>query len=148
MRISALILAGLALGVTASSAGADTPPAPESPQTLERLRGNQGITLQWIGWDQRGDVQVRTVGGRTFLTGWQVDPGGAGTLWIDGEVVESGDDHFILDGLIRIAGSPDAGRNCAQDKRWTFAITQNRRYYRLREFEWCDGLTDYIDIYF
>ena len=24
----------------------------------------------------------------------------------------------------------------------------NRRYWRMREFEWCDRLTDYIDIYF
>ena len=50
--------------------------------------------------------------------------------------------------LIRIADAPDPGRMCEATKSWHFAVTQNRRYYRLREFEWCDGLTDYIDIYF
>ena len=52
-----------------------------------------------------------------------------------------------FDGTIRIADTPDRGRLCEQTKSWRFAITQRRKYYRLREFEWCDGLTDYIDIY-
>ena len=39
-------------------------------------------------------------------------------------------------------------RICEKTKDWHFAITQGRPYYRLREFEWCDGLTDYIDLYF
>ena len=51
-------------------------------------------------------------------------------------------------GTIRIADTPDRGRLCEQTKSWRFAITQRRKYYRLREFEWCDGLTDYIDLHF
>jgi len=27
-------------------------------------------------------------------------------------------------------------------------VTQNRRYWRIRTFEWCDDLTDYVDVYF
>ena len=29
---------------------------------------------------------------------------------------------------------------------WVYA--DGRKYWRLRDFDWCDGLTDYIDIYF
>lgn len=117
-------------------------------QTIERLRSNSGTTLQWIGWDDRGVVMLRESGGELHLAGGQIDPAGAGTLWLDGKVTEAGPTHFTFEGLIRISNTPDAGRTCEARKSWHFAITQNRKYYRLREFEWCDGLTDYIDIYF
>lgn len=135
------------LAMVPSAAISDEKP-PMSVVTLDRLQNNSGITLQWIGWDERGEVAARTVGGTTFLSGGQIDKRGAGTLWLDGKVIEAGDDYFVFDGLIRIARTPDAGRECVQNKQWRFAITQNRKYYRLREFEWCDDLTDYIDIYF
>ncbi len=93
-------------------------------------------------------MSVRDVEGAVYLSGSQIDNEGQGTLWLDGQIVGLGADYFILDGLIRIAHTPDVGRVCEADKRWHFAITQDRKYYRLREFEWCDGLTDYVDIYF
>ncbi|MXO91777.1 hypothetical protein [Pontixanthobacter aquaemixtae] len=125
----------------------DEAPA-HSAKTLLRLKQNSGITLQWIDWDRRGQAALREQNGTFYLSGGQIASDGAGTLWLDGEVVSSGDDHFIFEGLIRIANTPGNGRICQDTKRWRFAITQNRKYYRLREFEWCDGLTDYIDIYF
>ncbi|GAA4642879.1 hypothetical protein GCM10023115_08390 [Pontixanthobacter gangjinensis] len=91
---------------------------------------------------------VRDRGGETYLSGGQIEANGPGTLWIDGKIVEAGDDYCIFEGLIRIANAPDAGRICEMKMKWRFAMTQNRKYYRLREFERCDGLTDYIDIYF
>ena len=47
-----------------------------------------------------------------------------------------------------ITDTPDRGRTCERRKTWHFAVTQRRSFYRLREFEWCDGLTDYVDVYF
>lgn len=73
---------------------------------------------------------------------------GGGRLFLDGSILEIGEGFFTFRGTIRITDTPDAGRSCERDKTWHFAITQNRPYYRLREFGWCDGLTDYIDIYF
>ncbi len=117
--------------------------------TRARIEGNSGITLQWIGWDNRGVAMLRRgAEGDIYLSGGQISPDGPGTLWVDGRIVEAGGDYFIFEGLIRIADAPDVGRVCEQTKRWRFAVTQNRKYYRLREFEWCDGLTDYVDIYF
>lgn len=130
-------------------------PAPEAAATLvldraaaDRLLGASGVTLQWIDWNTRGPVAVTEAGGTIRLTASQRQAGGPGGLFLDGEVREIGADYFVFDGVIRIAETPDAGRFCEADKLWHFAITQNRRYWRLREFEWCDGLTDYIDIYF
>lgn len=142
---------------TAESQSAEAPAAQwaVSGETLildraaaDRLLAADGITLQWIGWDRRGPVSVREERGTIRLTGSQEEAEGPGRLFVDGMVREIGEDYFILDGTVRITGTPDRGRTCEADKLWHFAITQNRQYWRLREFEWCDGLTDYVDIYF
>lgn len=158
---AALALAGCAVSEPPSASGPPVAAAPATPAPVPasgtavldeaaavRLLGANGVTLQWIGWDERGPIRVRSVGGTILLTGSQQQRGGPGRLFLDGEVREIGADYFVFDGLIRITDSPDPGRNCEADKPWRFAITQARAYWRLREFEWCDGLTDYIDIYF
>ncbi len=114
----------------------------------ERLLANKGLTLQWIDWDRRGSADVRREGDVWKLHGTQAEAGGPGRLVLDGTITEIGADYFTFQGRISITNTPDPGRSCSQDKSWHFAITQNRSYYRLREFEWCDALTDYIDIYF
>lgn len=113
----------------------------------DRLIANKGVTLQWIDWNTRGTANARWDGEVLRLTGAQAKTGG-GRLFLDGVVEEVGADYFTFRGTIRIEDTPDAGRFCEKTKSWHFAITQNRPYWRLREFEWCDGLTDYIDIYF
>lgn len=118
-----------------------------SQRDADRLLDNSGITLQWIGWDDRGQASVRPdARGVWYLSGSQ--RGERGELEVDGIITEIGEGYFTLDGTVSIQNTPDAGRDCRAHKKWHFAITQNRRYYRLREFEWCDGLTDYVDIYF
>jgi hypothetical protein len=115
---------------------------------LERLRGNAGLTLQWIGWDKRGTLEVSQRGAVVHLSGSQASSDGKGRLEIEGDVVSIDSNSFILRGQIRIVGTPDAGRSCTKENDSEFAITQGRKYWRMREFEWCDQLTDYIDIYF
>lgn len=135
-------------------AEASTPEAPPatrilSPDAAKRLRNNSGMTLQWITWDRRGEVEV-TVGadGVWHLSGSQGAQDGPGRVTVDGVVTEIGADYFLLDGRVAITDTPDPGRRCSEDKVWRFGVTQGRQYWRLREFEWCDGLTDYVDIYF
>lgn len=135
---------------------AGPPPVDESaPHTVvfaraeaERLLAASGVTLQWIDWNLRGSVFVREETGTIRLTGSQTSSEGPGSLFLDGEVREVGEGYFLFDGVIRIADTPDPGRRCEADKLWHFAVTQGRPYWRLREFEWCDDLTDYVDIYF
>lgn len=116
--------------------------------SAQRLLRNKGLTLQWIDWNTRGRATVSRAARLWTLVGSQAERRGPGRLVLDGTISEIGRDYFIFDGTIRIAETPDKGRLCEQTKTWRFAITQNRRFFRLREFEWCDGLTDYVDIYF
>ena len=148
-RARAFALA-LCLGVFAAPAMADeaAPTRVLSTTDVERLRTVQGITLQWVDWDQRGDVSVSEGGDGVWrLSAEQLDESGAGVR-VEGIITEIGEDYFLLDGRVQIADTPDIGRSCDATKVWRFAATQRRAYYRLREFEWCDYLTDYIDIYF
>lgn len=150
------LFAPLALLVLAACAAPQaTPPAPLpfatrilDPAAAARLRANKGVTVQWIGWNDRGTASVTDNAGTLTLRAAQAQPDGPGRLLLDGTVSEIGADYFVFDGTIRITDTPDAGRRCEADKVWHFAVTQNRPYWRLREFEWCDGLTDYVDIYF
>lgn len=155
MTIAVLLrpaLAALALACSAPVA-ADEAPRPEPTRILDRegadrLLANKGLTLQWLDWDTRGTAHVVSEDGTLRLRGAQAQADGPGRLFLDGVITEVGQGYFTFEGRIAITDTPDAGRRCAKDKTWHFAVTQGRRYYRLREFEWCDGLTDYIDIYF
>ncbi|MEE4154258.1 MAG: hypothetical protein V2I27_08870 [Erythrobacter sp.] len=144
--INWLILAGL----TGAPLRAEEP-APTSVLSetdAERLRTVQGITLQWIEANERGHVEVSVSDrGVWHLTGVQVDASGA-SVRVEGVITEIGEDYFLLDGTVAINDTPDPGRACSANKIWRFGATQRRSYYRLREFEWCDYLTDYVDIYF
>lgn len=132
----------------------ETAEIPDQPTRLfdqlgmMRLMQNEGVTLQWIDWDKRGPVWVAVAeGGYWTLLGGQKGDGGA-VLDLEGFITEIGTDYFDFQGTIRMRGAPDAERVCRDTRTWRFEVTQNRSYYRLREFEWCDDLTDYIDVYF
>lgn len=165
IRLQIIPALALALaGCTTVSQPEPSPPAavppvaqiPASPTrvldraAVARLLANKGVTLHWIDWNTRGTANARWEGEVLRLTGAQASTGAGGSggrLFLDGVVEEVGADYFTFRGTIRIADAPDAGRRCEATKSWHFAVTQNRPYWRLREFEWCDGLTDYIDIY-
>ncbi len=145
----ALVCSASLVFVGGGAIAREVPAATEvsSTRDAQRLRSAQGITLQWIDWDKRGDVYVaRGPDGVWRINGLQ--RGDGGRLAVDGAITEIGEDYFLMDGRIVISNTPDRGRLCIADKVWRFEVTQNRTYYRLREFEWCDGLTDYVDIYF
>ena len=138
----------LSLIVSAAAAPAAERTIVNDAAALARLRGNSGLTLQWISWDHRGRVAVTDRAGVIHLAGSQAARGGAGRLEIDGDVVEIGRDRFTFRGRIAITDTPDAGRNCLRDGTYEFRVTGRRRYWRLQQMEVCDGLTDYVDIYF
>lgn len=152
MRIPQILLAILLSAVSAQICFAQkaTPEATKvnSREALEKLRVNDGISLQWIGWDRRGELEAVWRGKTLMLKGGQKSANDNGELKIDGKVISISKDRFVFRGTITINDTPDAGRKCTKTGDSIFAITQNRKYWRLREFEWCDGLTDYVDIYF
>lgn len=156
------ILACLALLLAASTAasidsapaapGASAPEAQRTivrdPAALARLRRNSGITLQWISFESpaRGRVQVTDRSGLIHLRGSQ--SGNGGELRLDGDVLSIDRTSFTFRGRISIVNTPDRGRNCLRDGTFEFRVTQRRRYWRLQQMQACDGLTDYVDIYF
>lgn len=115
---------------------------------LERLRRNSGLTLQWISFEssERGHVRVSDADGFVHLNGAQRH--GEASVELDGDVTRIERDRFFFRGRIAIRNAPDPGRDCLRDGELEFRITQNRRYWRLQQMEQCDGLTDYVDIYF
>ena len=56
---------------------------------LARLRGNEGVSLQWIDWDgtHRGLLHVRQPGALVHIDGEQRAAGQPGVLTIDGDVL-------------------------------------------------------------
>lgn len=156
---SAVLLSTLLLPVTAARAAnpvtGTARPAGEATRILDRkaaqrLLANKGLTVQWIAFEttKRGTARVSIEGKTWRLRGSQSSANGAGRVELDGTITEIGVDYFTFAGRITITDTPDAGRTCDKTKTWHFGITQKRPYYRLREFEWCDGLTDYIDVHF
>lgn len=117
---------------------------------LRRLQGNSGISLQWIGFDTatRGRVIVRTGGDTVHLSGAQQAAHGAGRVTIEGDIGMIDARSFTFRGRIAITDTPDVGRRCLRDGTFVFRATGQRRYWRLQQLEACDGLTDYVDIFF
>jgi hypothetical protein len=118
-----------------------------------RLLGRHGLSLQWISWDYFGTLRATDVKGLIRLKGEQKSRTNEDFLRIDGVVTSIDAKEFTFRGtIVREVDMPDLGgvRRCVREGPMTFAITQNRRYWRLREphMESCDGVTDYIDIYF
>jgi hypothetical protein len=152
------ILACLALLLAAPLAGAPAAPGASAPAAqrtivrdpaaLARLRRNSGVTLQWISFESpaRGHVYVTDRGGLVHLRGSQ--SGNGGELRLEGDVLSIDRTSFTFRGRISIVDTPDRGRNCLRDGDFEFRVTQRRRYWRLQQMEACDGLTDYVDIYF
>ena len=73
---------------------------------------------------------------------------GNGRVTIDGDVIRINPRSFFFRGRIVITDTPDRGRNCVREGTYEFRATNQRRYWRLQDFEACDGLADYVDIYF
>lgn len=138
----------IAAAPLAAAASANQGTEVDDADMLERLRRNSGITLQWISFDapERGHVRVGDAGGFVHLSGAQRN--GEASVELDGDVTRIERDRFFLRGRIAIRNAPDPGRECLRDGEFEFRITQNRRYWRLQQMEQCDGLTDYVDIYF
>jgi hypothetical protein len=135
------------VGDTIDDDGAAVPAIVHSRADLNRLLNASGATVQWIGWDRRGRVAVyRNPAGVVWLRGSQSQ--GDASLVIDGYVSEIGVNYFNFVGKIDLENTPDPGRMCHREGPMTFRVTQNRRYWRLQNMEACDGLTDYVDIYF
>ncbi len=154
MAIAAMSLATGCAAQSSTVQGERPAPAANSKTAIndraafQRLLGNSGVTLQWISWETRGNLVADYSTDLLRLHGGQSTPDGKGKLVIDGVVTKVDASEFTFVGRIDMTDTPDIGRHCVRDGEMTFRVTQNRKYWRLQQMEICDGLTDYVDIYF
>ena len=114
------------------------------------LLGRHKLSLQWISWDYFGQANVSNVKGILYLKGGQKSRGGSDYVKIDGMITSIDAKEFKFDGKIITKISHIAeGKPCERTGEMTFRITGKRKYWRLQEMDNpCDGVTDYVDIYF
>jgi hypothetical protein len=119
-------------------------------QAKARLLGPHRLSLQWISWDYFGKAIVSEKDGVLNISGEQKGRGTGDYLKIKGVITEVDTKEIKFKGTIETKVSHiNEGNPCKREGEMTFRITQNRKYWRLKEMDNpCDGVTDYVDIYF
>jgi hypothetical protein len=119
-------------------------------QAKARLLGEHRLSLQWISWDYFGKAVVRESNGVLSVAGEQKGRGTGDYLKIEGIITEVDTGEIKFKGTIETKVSHiNQGNPCKREGEMTFRITQNRKYWRLKEMDNpCDEATDYVDIYF
>lgn len=114
------------------------------------LLGKHMLSLQWISWDYFGTATVTNKNGIYYLKGKQKGRGNTDFLEVDGVITQIDAKQFKFDGKITTQISHiNEGEPCVREGEMTFAITKNRKYWRLQEMNNpCDPVTDYVDVYF
>jgi len=117
---------------------------------VSALGRQHGLTLQWIGWDRRGQAVVERRAGRAFMRGEQRSADGADYLILDGEIVDVDRAGFTLRGrIVTRVGFDNDGQPCVREGDLRFQAPPGRAYWRLQASRSpCSTLTDYIDVYF
>src|SRR5690606_23918991 len=116
------------------------------------LLGSHPLTLQWIGWDHPGTIDFYKEMDLIICKGEQLskenDPD---FLKIDGIVEEIIDEkEFIFRGtIITKVSYINGGEECAREGTFHFKASGTRKYWRMKEMDNpCEGVTDYVDIFF
>jgi len=119
------------------------------PAVEKKLLGKHMFSLQWISWEEFGTATIfKDAEGALFIDAYQALNGDAVAL--TGRVIAIDAKTFIVDGELWTQVSHINGGNvCPRSGNFTFKATGNRKYWRLQEMENpCDGVTDYVDVFF
>lgn len=121
-----------------------------SAKAKTMLLGRHKVSLQWISWDYFGAANVTQKSGVYYLKGEQKQRKGTDFVKIDGVITQIDAREFKFNGSITTQVSHiNNGEACERTGEMTFKITGTRKYWRLQEMNNpCDGVTDYVDIYF
>jgi hypothetical protein len=124
-------------------------PAPAAPRA-PALRTRHGLTLQWIGWDRRGEALIERRDGRSVIRGEQRSADGTDYVTIEGEIIDFTGTGFTLRGRVVIrVGIENAGQPCTREGDLRFQAPPGRAYWRMQATRSpCSTLTDYVDVYF
>lgn len=114
--------------------------------------GKHSFTLQWIGWDNPGQVEVAFLSDNKYsVKGEQKSTENDDFASIDGVLTWEGNQVFQFDGEITSRVSYlNGGETCVKKGPVHFRATGKRKYWRLQEKENCEdgNVVDYFDIFF
>lgn len=119
-------------------------------KAAKMLLGRHRISLQWISWDYFGVANVVNREGVYRLTGEQKGRKSTDFVKVDGVITSLIAKEFKFDGkIVSQVSHIFGGKPCTRKGEMTFRITGRRKYWRLQEIDNpCDGVADYVDIYF
>lgn len=114
--------------------------------------GAHNFTLQWIGWDNPGKVQIKkNKDGNYTVKGEQRDPQSGDFVTIDGILKAVSARELTFEGTIQtMYKSVNGGKVCEKTGTYHFLAKGTRKYWRLQEMDNCEGnnVVDYVDIFF
>lgn len=153
----ALLFLMFGFGSAATTRTALARPQTAVPKTVikdarakQMLLGAHRFSLQWISWDYFGKAVVTERGGTLYIKGEQRARSGGDYVHMHGRITEVSAKEFKFEGVVDMKVSHiNNGAACKREGELTFAITGNRRYWRMQQMDNpCDGVTDYVDIFF
>lgn len=150
----AVMAIALALLVCLSSAYAQEPAKTgtkiNDAEAKAKLLGAHNLSLQWVSWDYFGKANVTDNNGTLQLKGEQRSKTTSDFVTIDGMITLVDKTEFKFNGtIVTQVTFLNKGNPCKREGEFTFRITGNRKYWRLKEMDNpCDAATDYVDIYF
>lgn len=125
------------------------------------MLGKHLFSSQWISWDNFGKVVItKTKKSNVYnISGIQ-----DGTICSDDENGRRNGDYLKIQGTITVKNKSEFvfngkivlkiyylnnGQPCIREGEYHFLATEGRRYWRMQEMNNpCDGVCDYVDIYF
>ena len=124
-------------------------------EETDKLIGRHKLSLQWISWTYFGYIDfVKTDLNTYSISGYQDGNKSKGEcdgcyLKINGVINKITDKELQFTGRIESSVNHiQNGLPCIKEGNYTFKSTQGRKYWRLQEMDGCEGVTDYVDIYF
>src|SRR5262245_20560326 len=122
-------------------------------QAMAQLReGKHNLTLQWIGWDRPGKIDIKkNTDGTYAVEGRQVGNDKYSFLTVIGNVKVVSAQELLFDGtIITKVKNLYEGKECVKKGQFHFVAKGARQYWRLQEMENCEknNVVDYVDIYF
>ena len=114
------------------------------------LVGKHLLSLQWISWEQFGEVDIAPpMDGWYLIKGAQRSKQNDDYLTIQGKIKQITPEALLFEGTITYFVSHLDEEPCIKKGRQTFLATKGRKYWRLQDMLHCNGITtDYVDIYF
>jgi len=119
------------------------------------LSGKHNLTLQWISWQAPGKVTFTPIGKDEYKIEGQQKGTKSNTECSECYLNIQGTIEKISPKVLRFTGFIESsvpyiqnGEPCIKEGTFDFVSTGSRKYWRCQNMDGCDGVTDYVDIYF